>query len=322
MRRHTSSGVILILLASTFFGLSGPLAKVLMEAGLHPLEVTWLRVAGSGLLLTCAAIPAIRRAFRERQRLPIAGLIGFGLAAIAGVQAFYFLAVARLPVGVALLLEFTGPILVVAWIRWVRQTRLPRAALTGALLSLAGLAFVVDIWTGLRLDALGLLAGAAAAACQAGYFLAGETLTNKVSTPVLLSFGFGVGVLALAPLAQPWNMDWTVLSHQVSLAGFDFTAVVILAALIIVTGLAYATGLPALRMLSAAVAGGMAYTEVVVAAIAAWILLGESLTPSQMFGGLLVVVGVFTAQRAVAVKNSDTPLTSDTPSSTESRVVP
>lgn len=297
-------------MASTFFGICGPFAKVLIEAGLSPVEVTWLRVAGTGVILTMAAIPAIRTLVRrlrgsQGEPLPIRGMIGFGLAAIAGVQAFYFLAVARLPVGVALLLEFTGPILVVLWIRWVRRTRLPRAAVIGAVLSLAGLAFVVEVWAGLRLDALGLLAGAAAAACQAAYFLVGENLSNRVSTPVLLAVGFAVGTVALAPLAQPWSMDWGMLSQRVDLGSGDFSGITVLLALIASTGLAYAFGLPALRRLAAAVAGGMAYTEVVVAALAAWLLLGERLTPPQLIGGVLVIVGVFIAQRAVATRKSD-----------------
>lgn len=309
MRRQASSGVILILLASTFFGVCGPFAKVLIEAGLSPVEVTWLRVCGTGLILWLAAIPSIRNLVRQRRSrpaepLPIRGMVGFGLAAIAGVQAFYFLAVSRLPVGVALLLEFTGPILVVLWIRWVRRTRLPRAAVIGAVLSLAGLAFVVEVWAGLRLDSLGLLAGAAAAACQAAYFLVGENLSSRVPTPVLLSVGFAIGTVALAPLSQPWSMDWNVLTQRVDLGGATFAAHAVLIALVISTVLAYACGLPALRRLSAAIAGGMAYTEVVVAAIAAWILLGERLSPPQMVGGVLVIIGVFTAQRAVAARQS------------------
>ncbi|GAA4899503.1 threonine/homoserine efflux transporter RhtA [Stackebrandtia albiflava] len=305
MRRSASTGVVLILAASLFFGVCGPFAKSLIAAGMSAVEVTWLRVTGTGLILMVAAIPAARRMIAERRRPPLFPLIGFGLTAIAGVQLFYFLAVARLPVGVALLLEFTGPILVVAWIRWIRRVRLPHTAVAGALLSLAGLAFVVEVWAGLRLDTLGLLAGAAAAACQAGYFLAGERLTAQVGTPVLLAAGFGVGILALAPFAQPWRTDWSLLDGGVAMAGWSPPGWVVLAALVVSTASAYACGLPALRMLSAAVAGGMAYTEVVVAAVAAWILLGERLTGWQMFGGLLVVAGVFTAQRAVATREPD-----------------
>jgi drug/metabolite transporter (DMT)-like permease len=298
--KDASKGVVLILLASLCFGVCGPFAKSLIHAGLNPLQVTWLRVTGVGVILVIVAIPVLRRGPRPK----LWGLIAFGLTAIAGVQAFYFVSVSRLPVGVALLLEFTGPIVVVAWVRWVRRTRLPRAAVIGSLLSLAGLAVVVEIWAGLRLDALGLAAGAGAAACQAAYFLGGERLSNQVDIKVMLGIGFAVGAVALTPLAAPWSMDWSVLAGQAKLGGLELAGGVLLAALVVSTGLAYATGLPALRLLSAPVAGAMGYSEVVVAALAAWLLLGEALTVPQIIGGLLVIAGVFTAQRAVSAPKS------------------
>ncbi|ADD44703.1 EamA family transporter [Stackebrandtia nassauensis] len=297
-RSDAVKGVILIIAASAFFGVSGPFAKALFGTGLTPVQVTWLRLTGSAIVLVAAALPLLRQV----RRLPFWGLIAFGLTAIAGVQAFYFLAVSRIPVGIALLLEFMGPVVVVAWIRFVRRTRLPRTAVIGTLLSVAGLAVVVEIWTGLRLDTLGLLAGAAAAACQAGYFLGGEKLTEQVNVRVLLAFGFVIGSLTLAPLAAPWSMDWGFLAENTTLAGTDVPAALTLAGLVVSTALAYATGLPALRLLSAPIAGGMAYAEVVVAALAAWLLLGEALTLPQVIGGAIVIAGVFTAQRAVSTR--------------------
>lgn len=291
-----SRGVVLILVASVSFGFSGPLAKSLIGAGLDPIQVTWLRIVSTAVILLVVAAPSLIRL----RKAPLWGLLAFGLAAIAGVQAFYFVSVSRLPVGIALLLEFTGPVLVVAWIRFVRRSRLPRAAVIGALLSLAGLAVVVEVWTGLRLDVLGLAAGAGAAACQASYFLIGERLTGQIGTRVLLAIGFLIGAVALTPLARPWAMDWDVLDGAARLGETSVHAGVLAVALIGSTLLAYAAGIPALRLLSAPVAGGMAYTEVVVAGVAAWLLLGENLTVPQIIGGLIVIAGVFTAQRAVA----------------------
>jgi len=296
--RATTTGVALIIWASLCFGFSGPLAKVIINAGIGPVPVTWLRVVGSGIALALVALPLLLRG----PKLPWAGLAAFGLAAVAGVQVFYFLAVSRLPVGIALLLEFTGPILVVAWIRFVRRTRLPRAAVIGTLVSLAGLAVVVEVWSGLRLDALGLLAGAAAALCQAAYFLGGEKLTESVDTRVLLASGFLIGGAALTPFARPWDVDWSLLGTEVSLGGLDMPGYVVAVALVGSTVLAYLAGIAGLKLLSAAVAGGMAYLEVVVATLAAWLLLGESLTTAQIIGGVIVLAGVLTAQRAVGAR--------------------
>jgi drug/metabolite transporter (DMT)-like permease len=157
--RAAAGGVALILVASVLFGICGSLGKVVIQAGLSPVQVTWLRVVGVGVIAIAIALPVLRRL---GQRPPWGGLILFGLTAIAGAQAFYFIAVERLPVGIALLLEFMGPIIVVAWVRFVRRTLLPRAAVIGTLLSIAGLSIVVEVWSGLRLDAVGLIAGAAA----------------------------------------------------------------------------------------------------------------------------------------------------------------
>lgn len=298
-------GVTLVLAASVFFGVCGPFGKVVIQAGLSPLQVTWLRICGVGLIaLVAAAVPLIR-VLREGRRLPWGAMVLFGLTAVSAVQAFYFIAVERLPVGIALLLEFMGPIVVVAWVRFVRRTVLPRSAVIGVLLSLVGLCIVVEVWLGLRLDAIGLVAGSAAAACQATYFLSGERLTAKVDVRVLLAVGFTTGAISLLPLAAPWFMDWRVLTGPVTLGGVETTALASVIALIGCTALAYGLGLSGLRFITAPVAGGIGYTEVVVASLAAWALLGEALTPPQIIGGLVVIAGVFTAQRAVADKTGE-----------------
>ncbi|WP_035738628.1 EamA family transporter [Glycomyces arizonensis] len=297
-------GVALIMLSSVFFGVCGPFGKTVIQSGLEPVQVTWLRIVGVGLIAVAAAAWPLLRLRRGGTRPPLATLVLFGLTAVAGVQACYFIAVERLPVGIALLLEFMGPIVVVAWVRFVRRSPLPRAAVIGALLSLAGLCIVVEVWSGLRLDAVGLLAGSAAAACQATYFLSGERLTAKVDVRVMLAVGFTVGALALAPLAAPWALDWASLSSPVSLGGLETTSVVSLVALVASTAVAYVLGLTGLRFLSAPVAGALGYAEVVVAALSAWLLLGEALTGPQIVGGLVVVAGVVTAQRAVAKRRA------------------
>jgi drug/metabolite transporter (DMT)-like permease len=303
---RASLGVPLVLAASLFFGICGPFGKVVIQAGLTPIQVTWLRICGVGLIaLVAAAVPLVRL-LRRGDRLPWGALVLFGLTAIAAVQAFYFIAVERLPVGIALLLEFMGPIVVVAWVRFVRRTVLPRAAVIGTLLSIMGLCIVVEVWSGLKLDAVGLVAGSAAAACQATYFLSGERLTAKVDVRVLLAIGFTVGAFTLAPFAAPWALNWAALSSQVALGGVEITAFASIVALIASTALAYGLGLSGLRFISAPVAGGIGYAEVVVASLAAWALLGEALTVPQIIGGLVVIAGVFTAQRAVAAKTHTT----------------
>ncbi len=88
-----------------------------------PLHVTWLRVAGAALVMLPLAWRH-RDLLRERPGL----LAGFGLLAVAGVQACYFAALSRIPVGVALLIEYLAPALVLGWVRFVQRRPVSRAA--------------------------------------------------------------------------------------------------------------------------------------------------------------------------------------------------
>ncbi len=110
--RNRSSGLVFAILSALAFGGSGPAARPLLDAGLDPMQVTWLRVAGAALLLLPVALYH-HRALRTRPAL----LLAYGMFPMAGVQAFYFAAISRIPVGVALLIEFLGPVLVLLWTR-------------------------------------------------------------------------------------------------------------------------------------------------------------------------------------------------------------
>ncbi len=302
--RAKSAALGLALLASVCFGSSGPFAKALIHDGFTPLQAVWLRVAGAALVLVPVTL-ALRgvSGFRAAGRgggLPL--LVVFGFTGVAGCQAFYFIAAARLPVGVAILLEFTGPLLVVAWIRFVRRTPVARPAVAGVVVALAGVACVVQVWTGLRLDGIGLLAGLGSAGCQAAYFLIAKRMTTAETDPmVLVSAGFVAGTAVLTALAAPWSLPWRLLAADVSIAGQSAPAWLVAAWMIVVsTVIAYVTSVLVVQRLPAPVTAAVAYPEVVAAAVFAWLVLGERLAAVQIAGGLIVLVGAFIAQRAVA----------------------
>ena len=160
------------------FGGSGVAAKPLIEAGLDPLHVVWLRVAGAALVM----LPVAWR-HRDLLRRRPALLAGFGLLAVAGVQACYFAAISRIPVGVALLIEYLAPALVLGWVRFVQRRPVTRAAAVGVVLAVGGLACVVEVWSGLSFDALGLLLALGAACCQVGYFVLSDQGSDAATTP-------------------------------------------------------------------------------------------------------------------------------------------
>ncbi|MEU0811343.1 EamA family transporter [Streptomyces sp. NPDC005970] len=293
--RTRNAGLGLALTSALAFGGSGVAAKPLIEAGLEPLQVTWLRVAGAALIMLPVAwnhrdLPARRPAL----------LVGFGLLAVAGVQACYFGAISRIPVGVALLVEYLAPAMVLGWVRFVQRRPVSRAAAVGVVLAVGGLACVVEVWSGLSFDAVGLLLALAAACCQVGYFVLadhGGDGENAADPLGVIAHGLLVGTVALTVVARPWNLDWSVLAGRADLAGARVPAVLLLGWIVLVaTVVAYLTGVVSVRRLSPQVAGVVACLEAVVATVLAWVLLDEHLSLPQLVGGGVVLAGAFIAQ--------------------------
>ncbi|NVI87324.1 EamA family transporter [Actinomadura sp. BRA 177] len=301
VNRGQGTGLALALVSSVCFGASGPFGKALIEAGLGPLQAVWLRIAVAALVLVPVAAILRGRAVLRGLRPHARPLIVYGLTGVAGCQACYFVAASRLPVGVAILLEFSGPVIVLGWLRLVRRVPVHRTAAAGVAIAMAGLALVVQVWTGLSLDPLGLAAGLGAAACQASYFLIVDRLTGRVDPLAITSAGSVVGAAALTVPAVPWALPWDVLPADVPFAGTTAPGWFLVAWIgIVSTVIAYLTGVAGLQRLSAQVGGAICYTEAVAAALIAWAVLGERLTPVQMAGGAVVLTGAYIAQRAAA----------------------
>jgi drug/metabolite transporter (DMT)-like permease len=285
-------------------GGSGVAAKPLIEAGLDPLHVVWLRVAAAAVVM----LPlAVRHRALPRRRPAL--LAGYGLLAVAGVQACYFAALSRIPVGVALLVEYLAPALVLGWVRIVQRRPVTRAAALGVVLAVGGLACVVEVWSGLRFDALGLLLALGAACCQVGYFVLSDSGAEAGGEPPhplgVIAYGLLLGAAVLTVVAHPWTMHWSVLAHTARMDGRPVPAAALLAWVVLVaTVLAYVTGVLAVRRLSPQVAGVVACLEAVVAAVLAWLLLGEHLSLPQIAGGVVVLAGAFIAQSSAPAPSS------------------
>ncbi|MFF4249209.1 DMT family transporter [Streptomyces sp. NPDC001822] len=295
-----SAGLGLALASALAFGGSGVAAKPLIEAGLDPLHVVWLRLAGAALVMLPVAWRH-RALVRERPVL----LAGFGLFAVAGVQACYFAAISRIPVGVALLVEYLAPALVLGWVRFVQRRAVTRAAAVGVVLAVGGLACVVEVWSGLGFDAVGLLLALGAACCQVGYFVlsdqgAGRGDRADAAPPHpfgVIAYGLLVGTVVMTVAARPWGMDWAVLGGDAVMNGRGVPAWVLLGWIVLLaTVLAYVTGVVSVRLLSPQVAGVVACLEAVIATVLARVLLGEHLSLPQLAGGAVVLIGAVIAQ--------------------------
>ncbi|WP_320785090.1 EamA family transporter [Streptomyces sp. CRN 30] len=299
--RGGGAGLGLALVSAVAFGGSGVAAKPLIEAGLDPLHVVWLRVAGAALVM----LPLAVRHRTLPRRSP--GLVaGFGLLAVAGVQACYFASISRIPVGVALLVEYLAPALVLGWVRFVQRRPVTRAAALGVVLAVGGLACVVEVWAGLGFDAFGLLLALGAACCQVGYFVLADRGGDAAPDPLgVVAHGLLVGTVVLTAVARPWELEWSVLADTVPVDGTPVSAMLLLAWIVLIaTVVAYVTGIVAVRRLSPQVAGVVACLEAVIATVLAWSLLGEHLSAPQVVGGAVVLLGAFIAQASTPTRRA------------------
>ncbi|MDT6988119.1 DMT family transporter [Streptomyces lusitanus] len=300
-------GLTLALVSALAFGGSGVAAKPLIEAGLDPLHVVWLRVAGAALVMLPLAVRH-RGLLRTRPAL----LAGFGLFAVAGVQACYFAAISRIPVGVALLVEYLAPALVLGWVRFVQRRPVTRAAAVGVVLAVGGLACVVEVWAGLGFDALGLALALGAACCQVGYFVLSDQGSDSEESPDplgVIAYGLLIGAAVLTVVARPWSMDWSVLTGTATMDGTPVAAFWLLGWIVLIaTVAAYVTGVLSVRRLSPQVAGVVACLEAVIATVLAWVLLGEHLSAPQIAGGAVVLAGALIAQSSAPAKAPEEPV--------------
>jgi drug/metabolite transporter (DMT)-like permease len=243
-------------------------------------------------------------------------LVLYGVLAVAGVQVAFFNALLYVPVAIALLLEFLGPILVLGWVWLVRRQPLGARTLFGAVVALFGLSLVVQIWTGVELRWEGLAWGLAAAVCQASFFLVADRAGNTTPPLVLAGVGMTLGtvVVALLGLAGILPVVIDTAATGVLLAGVDVGWPVVATLLVVVSSvIAYLAGVAAIARIGAPRGSLVALLEVVASAVASWLLLGQVPTLVQAVGGALILGGVAmtigTRRASAAVEPEVTPAT-------------
>jgi len=289
--RSEVSGVALALVSAAAFGTSGPLAKSLLESGWSPGAAVAARITGAAALLVVPA--AIELRGRWDVLRSNAGLIlAYGLVAIAGCQLFYFNAVQTLSVGVALLLEYLGLILVVAWL-WFRGQRPRHWTVVGVVLAVLGLVLVLDVTGSAGLDPVGVAWGLGAAVCLAVYFTLSARESTGVPPLTMAASGMVVAAAGLWTAAGLGALPMRFRSAEVDLAGAVLPWFVPLVGLCVLsTSFAYATGIAAARSLGPKLAAFLGLTEVLFAVAIAWVLLDELPLPVQLLGGVLILSGV------------------------------
>lgn len=270
------------------------MAKPAMQAGLSPQQVAGARI-GLAAVIMLVAVAVTKPALLRVGRRDVPLLLGYGLLGVCGVQFLYFAGVSRLPVGIAMLLEFVAPVLVALWVRFVRKTHLPAKAWWGTGLAFVGLVMVAQVWQGFALDGIGLLASLGAALCAACYWLLGEHGARTRHPLTMITWGLLIGAVILVVVAPPWTMPAKVLAAPTE---FGPVWMVLIEVAILSTVIAYTLGMTALRHVPSNVASIIALAEPVFATVIAWLALNEELTVIQIVGGVTLLVGAVVVQRA------------------------
>ena len=290
--RATRAGFGLALLSAATFGTSGTFATALLDAGWSPGAAVTIRIGIAALILAIPAVVMLRGRWQVLRRN--LGMVAvYGLVAVAGCQVFFFNAVQHLSVGVALLLEYMGIVLVVGWL-WIRSGQRPRRlTIAGSVAALLGLVFILDLIGDTHLDLVGVLWGLGAAVGLAVFFVLSGRSDSELPPLAMASGGMTIGAVVLLLLGTFGALPMRANVDDVDLAGHQVSWLVpVIGLSVIAAVIAYVAGIAAARNLGSKLASFVGLTEVLFAVLFAWLFLGELPTAMQLVGGILIVLGV------------------------------
>ena len=300
--RKPLAGYVMVLAAATLFGVNGSVAKVALSSGLSSLRLTEARCAGACLGLMLIALARDPRSLRIR-RDELLRLALFGVVGVALVQLFYFLAIHRLNIGIALLIQYLGPLLVAIYARTFGHERVRRRIWAALALSLTGLALMVELWKGVALDGLGVAFALISAVIFAMYLLLAEYEVKYRDSVTLMAWGFLFATIFWT-IAQPW---WSfpagrvarTVSLQGQLASWHLPVwALVLWVVVLGSIVPFSLIVGALRHVTATRVGIAAMLEPVVATVVAWAWLRETLSAVQLAGAAVVLTAILLAQTA------------------------
>jgi drug/metabolite transporter (DMT)-like permease len=290
----------MVAVAATLFAVNGTVSKVILGSGINSQQLTEVRCAGALIGLTLIAA-ATRPASLRIRRNELLLLVALGVAGLALVQWSYFFAIHRVEIGIALVIQFVGPILVALWARFAYGEHVRRRIWVALALALTGLVLMVEIWRAHRPNAAGLAAAALAAVTYAAYILLAERGVRRRDPISLSAWGFLFATIFWSLLAPWWNFPGGRVGDDVSLLGnlaSSHLPVWALMVWMVVLGtiVPFALVVAALRHISATRAGITGMLEPVLAIVVAWAWLGESLNLTQLSGVAATLAGISLAQ--------------------------
>jgi len=295
-------GEFYLVIGAIFFSFNGVIVTLVLDH-MTTFRLAQVRAIGTFFLLFLITFFQDRKSLKaERREIPT--LIFYGIFGYAMVQLGYFIGISRgVPLSLVLILEFTAPIWIVLWIKFVRKTEVAKDMWVAIALALFGLILVAKVWQGFAFDLIGTLGAIGAAMALAIYFLMSQSLGTKRSAQAMVVWGMGFAGLFWSLVLPIWNFPTEIFTTEINLQGrfSDYSAPGwLLIAYIIIFGtiVPYLFVVGGIRRLSASTSSVIGMLEPVIAGIFAWIWLSQSWSAIQLAGGAIVLIGIYIADRA------------------------
>ena len=289
-------GELYLVIGAIFFSLNGVIVTLVLDH-MTTFRLAQVRALGTFFLLFLITYIQDRNSLKaERREIPT--LLFYGVFGYAMVQLGYFIGISRgVPLSLVLIIEFTAPIWIVLWIKFVRKSVVAKDMWVAIALSLLGLILVAKAWQGFVFDLLGTLGALGAALALAVYFLMSQSQGTKRSAQAMVVWGMGVAGLFWSLVLPIWNFPTAIFTTEINLQGrfSDYSAPGwLLIAYIIVFGtlVPYLFVVGGIRRLSASTSSVIGMLEPVIAGVFAWIWLSQSWSAIQLFGGAIVLIGI------------------------------
>jgi drug/metabolite transporter (DMT)-like permease len=302
LSRHR--GELYVVLGAIFFSLSGVIVTLVLDH-MTSFRLAQIRAIGAFAFLFLITFIRDRSSLKaERRELPT--LIFYGVVGYAVVQLGYFISISRgIPLGLVSILEFTAPVWIVLWIKFVRKGWVSNDMWVAIALCLIGLILVSKVWQGFTFDLIGILSAVCSAISLAIYFLISEAQSAKRSAQAMVVWGIGIAGLFWLIVLPIWNFPTQIFTTQINLQGrfSDYSAPGwLLIAYIIIFGtlVPYLLVVAGIRLISASKSSVIGMLEAVIGGIFAWIWLAQSWGAIQLLGGAIVLVGIYIADRTKA----------------------
>jgi drug/metabolite transporter (DMT)-like permease len=298
-------GEFYLIMGGLVFSFNGVISTIVLDH-ISPFRLAQVRSIGAFFILLAIALFIDRDSLRAPKQL-IPKLAAYGIIGFAAVQAGYFLGIQRgVPLSLVLIIEFTAPIWITLWIKYVRKMYVPGSMWGAIALSLLGLILLAQVWNGLSFDLIGLLGALLSAFALTAYFLIGKSFGTSRSALSLTVWGLGMATLAWSSSMPVWQFPFEVFSIDMDLQGVFAGStlpgwVLILWIILMGTIVPYLFVISGLRLLSASTASVIGMMEPVFAGIFAWIWLEQSWNGIQLIGAVVVLVGIYIADRARSV---------------------